>query len=240
MFSEPAHAQAPLLESTENDSLTVEESPDSTRIFRSPAPKKQKSYNIHMTEYMMKANLARLSHFAQGRYLNPLFTLDELFIQANEFPEEIKNKMFGLALAGGAAREAFNQTRKLLYKKNIRFIYPNLYGLNITHPVRPLQARLHFRAMSLHDRYYMLNLMNGSTYIYYRETPIVFQKGVNVKLYKRWRLFAQRAEYRTTAYNGFGLVHSTKKVFFYALFSQNVNHPEYSRAYLYVNILFDR
>jgi hypothetical protein len=188
----------------------------------------------------MKSSLARLSHYAQGRYLNPMFTLDELFVQANDFPEDVKNKMFGLALAGSAAREAFKITRKHLYKRNIRFIYPNLYGLNLVHPVTPLNARLHFRAMSLHDRYYMLNLSSGLVYVYYRETPIVFQKGVNYKLHKRWRLFAQRVDYRTTAYNGFGISHSTKKFFFYAIYSQNINQPEYSRAFLYINILFDR
>ncbi len=236
-----AQAQDALLETTNDDSAHVkEEGPDSIRLFRPPPPKKLKSYDIHMTEYMMKANLGRLSHYAQGSYLNPIYTLDELFIQANMFPESIKNKMFGLALLGGTAQEVFRHTRKFLFQQNIRFVYPNLYGLNLTHPVQPLNMRLHFRAMSLYDRYYMLNIKEGLLYLYYRETPIVYQRGINYKIYKRWRLFAQRAEYRTTAYNGFGLSHSTKKVFFYAVYSQNVDQPQYSRAYLYVNIHFDR
>lgn len=212
----------------------------SARLFRPSRQKQMKSYNIHMTEYMMKANLARLSHYAQGQYLNPIYTLDELFIQANQFPEDVKNKMFGLALAGGAAREVFKHTRKQLAQRNIRFIYPNLYGLNVTQPVRPLDARFYVRFMSLEDRYYMLNLQEGRAYVYYRETPILYQRGINYQLYKRWRLFVQRAEYRTTAYNGFGISHSTKRVFLYAMYSQNTTQPEFSRAYLYINIHFDQ
>jgi hypothetical protein len=238
-------AEESFLESTEEDSTVTEDasaedaSADSIRYYRPPKPPKQKSYNIHMTERMVKSNLARLSYYAEGSYLNPLFALEDIFIQANEFPEEIKNKMFGLAIAGGVAREAFKHTRKQLYNRNIRFIYPNLSGLNVTSSLPMMNARMHVRAMSLTDRYYRLILNRGKFYIFYRERPRVTQRGLNYRLFKRVRLFAQRTEYKHTVYNGFGLSHSTKKFYLYAMFTQNPDRPINNRVYLYLNIHFD-
>ena len=238
------YAEEAMLESTEKDSTMSEESiseescSDSVRYYRPPKPPKQKSFNIYMTERMVKSNLARLSYYAEGRYLNPLFALEDIFIQANEFPEEIKYKMFGLAIAGGAAREVFKHTRKQLYKRKIRFIYPNLSGLHVTSPLPMTNARMHFRAMSLTDRYYRLNFY-GKLNIFYRERPRVTQRGLNYRLFKRVRLFAQRTQYKHTVYNGFGVSHSSKNFYLYAMFTQNPDRPINNRVYLYLNIHFD-
>ncbi|MBN1478676.1 hypothetical protein EH223_17090 [candidate division KSB1 bacterium] len=231
-----ALAQTPVLQPSEQDT-TLEKSPkDSTRYYRPPAPEKRKSYQINMTEHMVKSNMARLSYYAQGQYMNSLQTLEEIFIQANQFPEEVKNKMFGLAIAGGVAQEVFKQTRKELYKRKIRFIYPSLYGVNITYPIRSLNAQFYFRAMSSADRLYMLHLNSGQYSFLYRDTPDVIQRGIYYKIYNNIRVFGMHTQYQYSAYHGLGVSQHTKRLFFYLLYSQSPDIAQSNRIYLYLNI----
>jgi hypothetical protein len=223
----------------QEDSTVKQTSSDSTRFYRPKRAPKRKTFSISMTEYSVKASMARLSYYAQGHYTNSLYRLEDIFIQANGFPEEVKNRMFGLALAGGLAREIFKQTRKELSKRNIRYVYPNLYGINIYYPIASLNARFYFRTMTLSDRYYMLYLKNGQYSLFYRKTPRYSQKGLYYRLYKKLRFFVTYTQYQHTVYNGLGLVHYSKKLFLYAMLSQNPDFPQYTRMYLYVNMQFD-
>ncbi|MBN1466220.1 hypothetical protein JXA02_10685 [candidate division KSB1 bacterium] len=213
--------------------------PDSLRFYRPATAPRPKALNLTMTEYMVKSNMARLSYYAQGRYINSIGALEDVFIQANQFPEDVKNRMFGLAIAGGVAQELFRQTRKQLSKKNIRFIYPNLYGVNISYPLRPLKAQFYFRTMTLTDRYYMLYLRGGRYSLFYREQPPYIQRGIYVRLHKGLRLFYTRTQSQYHSYNGLGISNYSKKLFLYAMFSQNPAFPQYNQLYLFVNILFD-
>ena len=213
--------------------------PDSLRFYRPTTATKPKALNLTMTEYMVKSNLARLSYYANGRYMNSLGRLEDIFIQANQFPEDVKNRMFGLAIAGGVVQELFRQTRKQLSKRNIRFIYPNLYGVNVSYPLRPLNAQFYFRTMTLSDRYYMLYLQGGQYSIFYREQPPYIQRGIYVRLHKGLRLFYMRTQSQYSRYNGIGISNYAKKLFLYATFSQNPDFPQYNQLYLFVNILFD-
>lgn len=235
-----ARAQMPALPSSAADTTISEKTAaDSTRYYRSPPPLKRKSIHINMTEHMVKSNMARLSYYAQGRHLNSLQTLEDIFIHTNQFPEEVKNRMFGLAIAGGVAREVFKQTRKLLYRNNIHFIYPNLYGLNLAYPIRPLKAQLYFRAMSLTDRLYMLHLKSGQYSLFYRDTPDVIQRGIYYKIFDNCHVFGTHTHYPYSAYHGLGLSHHTKKLFFYLLFSKSPDIAQSRQIYIYMNVLFD-
>lgn len=209
---------------------------DSTKYYRPAKPEKQKSINIRMTEYMVKANLARLSYYAQGRYLSSYAALDEMFLQANQFPERTKNRMFAYAVAGGVARNVFNQTRKQLTKRNFGFIYPSLYGVNLVYPIRSIKGRLHFRTMTLDDRYYGLSLARGRIYFNYRETAVFTQQACYVKIYQNVRLFGLRSNYTNSAYNGVGLSNYSKKLFIYFIFLQNPKKANFNRATLFVNL----
>ena len=209
---------------------------DSTKYYRPAKPEKQKSINIRMTEYMVKANLARLSYYAQGRYLSSYAALDEMFLQANQFSESTKNRMFAFAVAGGVARTVFGQTRKLLCKRNLGFIYPSLYGVNLVYPIRSIKARLHFRTMTLDDRYYGLSLARGKIYFNYRETVSFTQQACYVKVYQNVRLFGLRSNYASSSYNGIGLSNYSKKIFIYFIFLQNPKRSKFNRATLFVNL----
>lgn len=209
---------------------------DSTKYYRPTKPEKQKSINIRMTEYMVKSNLARLSYYAQGRYLSSYSALDEMFLQANLFPESIKNRMFAYAVAGGVAREVFRQTRKQLAKRKLGFIYPNLYGVNLIYPLRSIKGHLHFRTMTLDDRYYGLSLARSKVYLMYRETAVFNQQACYLKVYQNIRLFALRSNYAKSSYNGIGLSHFSKKLFIYFIFLQNPQQSRYNRATLFVNL----
>ncbi len=227
-------AQTPI-ETAEEDSIRTAPG-DSARFYRPQKPKKQKSYDIRMTEYMVKSSLTRLSYYAQGRYLNSYRALDDMFLQINALPEEVKNKMFAYTLAGGLARQVFRQTRKQLCKRKLGFVYPSLYGLNFVAPLRPLKASLHFRTLTFKDRYYALSLRRGQLYLLYRQTPRYTQQACYVKVYKRLRLFGLRSNYQYTFYNGIGVSNYSKKLFLYFIFLQNPGRPKYNRITLFVNM----
>ena len=170
--------------------------------------------------------------------MNRYDALDEMFIQANQFPEDIKNKMFAFALAGGVAREIFKRTRKELVKRKLRYIYPSLYGMNFSYPIRSLKANFHFRTISLADQYYGLSLNRGKVHLTFRQAQGVQQKAAYFKVYKNVRLFGLRSDYAYTSYNGFGLSNYSKKIFIYFVFLQNPQQPAYNRATIIMNINF--
>jgi len=222
---------------TEASADSADSSPmDSTKYYRPAKRDKQKSINIRLTEHMVKSNLARLSYYARGRYISSYAALDEMFLQVNQFPESIKNKMFAYAIAGGVARQVFRQTRKQLTKRKLGFIYPNLYGVNLVYPLRSINARLHFRTMTLEDRYYGLSLAGSTVYFTYRETATYTQQACYLKIYQNLRLFALRSNYARTSYNGIGLSNYSKNIFIYFIFLQNPRRSRSNRATLFLNL----
>ena len=226
-------SQGPL--SVPGDSLAAS-AKDSLRYYRTPKPKKPKTLNFYLTEYMVKSNLARLSYYAQGRYMNSYDALGEMFLQANQFPEETKNRMFVYALAGGVAREIFRETRKQLVKRKLGFVYPNLYGMNVTWPLPLFKAQAHFRTTTFKNQFYGLSMAHGRLYFIYRQTDVFQQKAAYLRLYRNVRLFGLRSDYQKTSYNGIGLSNYSRKLFLYFIFLQNPEQPQYNRATLFINV----
>ena len=222
------------------DTTQVQAPSDSARYYRPPKPEKPKSLDFNMSEYKVKSSLARLSYYAQGRYISRYYALENMFIEANRLPEDVKNKMFGLALAGGLAQEVFKETRKELKKRKIGFIYPTLYGLNVSYPVRSLDARLYFRTMSPADRYYGLSLYRGKVHLTYRQTDRYEQKAFYLRICKNVRLFGLNTQYARARNFGIGISNYSKKLFLYGIYLINPEAPQYNRATVYLNINFDR
>mgnify|MGYP006296977581 CR=1 FL=1 len=215
---------------------------DSTHQHRlQPSQKHTKSLNIDMPEYMVKRNLARLSYYAQGRYLNSYYALEELFFQANMFPEDVKNRMFALTLGGGVAREVFRVSRHYLGKYKLGFIYPNLNGLNISYPLRQfgLNASFYFRTQSLTDRYYGLRMLKNRVFLAFRESDRYTQNALYVRVAKPLQLFTTYTQYDRTSYTGLGFSYRTPNVLVYSTFLRHSHTPKYNRFTIFMNINFD-
>ncbi len=213
---------------------------DSSHMNRlQPSRRSGKSLDIEMPEYMVKRNLARLSYYAQGRYMNSYYALEELFFQANMFPEEVKNRMFALTLAGGMAREVFRVSRRYLGKYKLGFIYPNLNGLNVSYPIRGLHASLYFRAQSLVDRYYGLRLLKNRVFLTFRESDRYTQNACYLRVAKPLQVFATYTQYERTSYTGLGFSYRTSDILVYSTFLKHSESPTYNRFSIFMNINFD-
>lgn len=226
---------------TDDDTLQTSKTPWDSSRFKLEPSQKAKPLNIAMPEYQVKRNLARLSFYAQGQYLNSYYALEELFFQANQFPEDVKNRMFALTLAGGVVREAFRVSRKYLHKYKLGFIYPNLNGLNVSYPLRQygLDASIFFRARSFVDRYYGLRLFQNRVFLTYRESDRYTQNACYIRVGKSMRVFTTYTQYDRVSYSGFGVSYHTPKVLLYSTFLKHSHSSRYNRFTLFMNINFD-
>jgi hypothetical protein len=224
--------QGPSSSEIESDSLITETALKDSSLARAISFKSYKPLSLIKTEKSFKYQLIKLVLISQGRYLNYYLPTEMLFEEIDHFSDRTKKKMLFLALGGGIASQTMTYCRRLLRKKNIDFITPNLRGLHIYSRPLPFKSKAMFRLANYNDMYFVTYIKNGLFTLSQRKTSYYVSRGIYYRLTKSFRLLCSKIEYPHTDYYNLGLSFYSKWLSLYFVFQKNDTNAKWNRAYI--------
>ncbi len=188
------------------------------------------------SEQAMKWQLVRLARMARNRYPDPNNRVEDMLSEINLYPEEAKIRMVSLVMAGGAAQVVLRVSRRLLARRGLGFIVPNLSGLHLSSHLPVLATRMSFHVASFTERRLSAIIKNKLTAFYF-ENDDQRQRGAYLQIYRGTSLIGILAATRWSDYRSFGLSHYSKWLQFSFIYQKNMTYPDADAAAIYFRLL---